>query len=77
MMVYEILVNKVKYIPVAVATLASSPTITRIGQNIIPSPIPQNTETKAPNHPININIETFKTFSLRSPGTNLYSQSIF
>ena len=58
MMVYDKLVNKVKYIPVAVATLASSPTMTSIGQNIIPPPIPQNAETKAPNHPININIET-------------------
>jgi hypothetical protein len=57
--VYERLVNKVKYMPVAVATLASSPTITSIGQNIIPPPIPQNAEIKAPNHPININIETF------------------
>ena len=57
-MVYERLVNKVKYMPVAVATLASSPTITSIGQNIIPPPIPQNAEIKAPNHPINIKIET-------------------
>jgi len=57
--VYERLVNMVKYMPVAVATLASSPTITSIGQNIIPPPIPQNAEIKAPNHPININIETF------------------
>lgn len=57
--VYERLVNKVKYMPVAVATLASSPIITSIGQNIIPPPIPQNAEIKAPNHPININIETF------------------
>lgn len=71
MMVYDRLVNKVKYIPVAVATLASSPTITSIGQNIIPPPIPQNAEMKAPNHPMNINIETLKRLSLRSPGTKL------
>ena len=70
-MVYERLVNKVKYMPVAVATLASSPTITSIGQNIIPPPIPQNAEIKAPNHPININIEILLTLSLRSPGIKL------
>ena len=57
--------------PVAVATRASIPTITNIGQNIIPPPIPQNAEMKAPNHPININIETLKIFSFKSPGTNL------
>ena len=71
MIVYDRLVNKVKYIPVAVATCASIPTITSIGQNIIPPPIPQNAEMNAPNHPININIETLKTLSLRSPGTKL------
>jgi len=68
--VYDRLVNKVKYIPVAVATLASIPMITRIGQNIIPPPIPQKAEINAPNHAININIETLNGLSLRSPGTN-------
>lgn len=62
--------NRVKYIPVAVATRASIPIITRTGQNIIPPPIPQNAEINAPNHPININIETFNGESLRSPSTN-------
>jgi len=69
--VYDILVNKVKYIPVAVATLASIPMITSIGQKIIPPPIPQKAEINAPNHPMKINTETLNGLSLRSPGTNL------
>ena len=44
--------------------------ITRIGQNIIPPPIPQNAEMNAPNHAMKINMETLNGLSLRSPGTN-------
>lgn len=68
---YDILVNKVKYIPVAVATLGSIPIITSIGQNIIPPPMPQNAEINAPNHAMKTKMETLNGLSLRSPGTNL------
>ena len=62
--------NKVRYIPVAVATRASIPIMTRTGQKIIPPPIPQNAEINAPNHPMNMNIATFAGVSFRSPVTN-------
>jgi len=57
MMVEERLVNRVMYIPDAVATWDSIPKIIRIGQNIMPPPIPQNAEINAPIHAIPINIE--------------------
>jgi hypothetical protein len=52
---YEVAVNKVRYIPVAEETYASSPIIVRTGTKINPPPIPQNAEIKAPNQPMNMN----------------------
>lgn len=49
--------NRVMYIPDAEATCDSIPKIIRIGQNIIPPPIPQNAEINAPIHAIPISIE--------------------
>jgi len=47
-------VKRVIYIPDAVATYDSIPKIIKIGQNIIPPPIPQKAEMNAPNHAIAI-----------------------
>lgn len=71
MIVEERLVNRVIYIPEAVATYDSIPKMIRIGQNIIPPPIPQNADINAPNHAIPINIEISYIFNFKSPGTNL------
>jgi hypothetical protein len=40
------------------------------GQNILPPPIPQNAEIKAPTHPIVINNATFLDVSFNSPSEN-------
>ena len=71
MIVEERLVKRVMYIPVAVATYDSIPKIIRIGQNIMPPPIPQNAEINAPNQAIPIIIEISYIFNFKSPGTNL------
>jgi hypothetical protein len=71
------LVNKVIYIPEAVATYCSIPNNINIGQNIIPPPIPQNAEINAPNQPILISIVMSLNETYKSPGTNLYPHSFF
>jgi hypothetical protein len=65
------------YIPDAVATYYSIPKIIKIGQNIIPPPIPQNAEINDPNHAIAIKRDKSFTFNFKSPGTNLYPHSYF
>lgn len=65
------------YIPDAVATYDSIPNIIKIGQNIIPPPIPQNAEMNAPNHAIAIRRDRSYKFIFKSPGTNLYPHSYF
>jgi hypothetical protein len=65
------------YIPDAVATYYSIPNKIKIGQKIIPPPIPQNADINAPNHPIHINKNISLKVTCKSPGTNWYPHSFF
>ena len=65
------------YIPEAVATCDSIPKIIKIGQNIIPPPMPQNADMNAPNQAIPIKRDKSYTFIFKSPGTNLYPHACF
>lgn len=64
-------VNMVIYIPVAVATLASIPKMTKTGQKILPGPMPQKEEAKAPKKAIPMVIESVFESDFTSPLTKL------
>lgn len=61
-------VNMVMYIPVAVATWASIPMRTRVGQKIIPGPTPQKAARKAPTQLTRTIFNMFLGVASRSPG---------
>ena len=69
--------NMVTYMPVAVATYASMPISTRIGQKIFPGPIPQRADAIEPKNDIRTKTSKFFGVASRSPGTKLYPQSTF
>ena len=72
MIVAARVVNIVTYIPVAVATYASIPTISKIGPKIKPGPTPQNAAANAPKKLMTFNLTRFSVVALRSPSTNTY-----
>lgn len=67
----------VTYMPVAVATYASMPIKTRIGQKIFPGPIPQRADAMEPKKDIRTKTSKFFGVASRSPGTKLYPHSTF
>lgn len=64
-------VNMVTYIPVAVATYALIPNKIKIGQKMLPGPMPQNAEANAPTNAIEVIPIKFFVFAWKSPSTNL------
>ena len=66
----ERVVSIVMYIPVAVATRASTPNISRTGANINPGPMPLKPAAIDPANAIAPNFNTFSDVASKSPGTN-------
>ena len=69
-MVAERVVNIVTYIPVAVATWASIPIKTKIGQKMKPGPTPEKAAAIAPKNEIPTKITKFLGVASISPGEN-------
>ena len=69
-MVAERVVNKVTYIPVAVATYPSMPIRIKMGQKINPGPTPEKAAAIAPKKDMLTKMRRFLVVASISPGLN-------